>query len=276
MKNDLILCLARGASRDQTIDQTIDQITEPPGDSVREQIQQYQHLGYCVVPGLIPAELITAARQRLDEIIDTRPAWSPGRFQDLDPARCPGDAPIAGGIQRPSLEEDVFSSVAQHTNLAQAMAALLDGAAELFTDQLGVKYGWNETEQGGRSYFHQDSWYWKIAPELGCNCWIPLHEVGVDAIALAVMPGSQQGWQLTTHESYFDDPAMGRLTDGTFTPFQRHRIPDTLVDCSQEHLIDMLPGDGLFFSNYTWHRSEPNRTGQTKAFYAIAWQRSAG
>ncbi|HCL31942.1 MAG TPA: hypothetical protein DIC52_26390 [Candidatus Latescibacteria bacterium] len=241
---------------------------------MNEQVSQYQAVGYCVVPGLIPAAAITAARERLDEIIETRPAWEPGRFQDLDPRRCPGDGPVAGGIQRPALEESVFAEIAEHERLAEAMVALLGGAAELFTDQLGVKHGWNDTAQGGRSYFHQDSWYWKIAPELGCNCWIPLHDVGVDAIALAVMPGSQQGWQLTEHESYYDDPSMGRVVEGEFTPFRRHRIPDTVIDSSQEHLVQMQPGDGLFFSNYTWHRSEPNRSSQTKAFYAIAWKRS--
>ena len=36
----------------------------------------------------------------------------------------------------------------------------------------------------------------------------------------------------------------------------------------------MQPGDGLFFTNYTWHRSEPNGTGKSLCFYAIAYQRA--
>lgn len=238
------------------------------------QKEQYDRLGYCVVPGLIPATDIGQVRTRVEQIIHKRPDWDAGRFQDLDPARCPGDAAVPGGIQRPALQEDVFARVAEHPNLAAAMTTILGGPSQLFTDQIGVKYGWNDTEQGGRSYFHQDSWYWKIAPELGCNCWIPLHDVGRDAIALAVMPGSQQGWQLTPHESYYDEPSMGRMVDGQFSPFQRHRIAHDVIDSSREHLVDMQPGDGLFFSNYTWHRSEPNRSGVDKAFYAIAWQRA--
>ena len=71
------------------------------------------------------------------------------------------------------------------------MTALLGGEVELFTDQIGVKHGFITEEQGGRSYYHQDSYYWKIEPELGINCWIPLDEVGPDAIALAVRPGGQ-------------------------------------------------------------------------------------
>jgi hypothetical protein len=39
-----------------------------------------------------------------------------------------------------------------------------------------------------------------------------------------------------------------------------------------EVVFAMGPGDGLFFSNFTMHRSEPNRSGETRMFYAIAYQ----
>ncbi len=70
------------------------------------------------------------------------------------------------------------------------------------------------------------------------RCWIPLDEVGPDAIALGIKPGTQKNWTLQSHEDYYD----------------------------------MQPGDGLFFTNYTWHRSEPNRSGETLMFYAVAYQ----
>ena len=60
---------------------------------------------------------------------------------------------------------------------------------------------------------------------------------------------------------------------GGYAPFKRHRIPLDQIDPTREVLVEMSAGDGLFFSNYTWHRSEPNRTGETMAFYAIAYQR---
>jgi ectoine hydroxylase-related dioxygenase (phytanoyl-CoA dioxygenase family) len=179
------------------------------------------------------------------------------------------------GLQRPGLNEDVFGCIAEHQNIKSAMGSVLGGEVELFTEQIGIKPGWIEQEQGGRSYFHQDSWYWKIDPELGCNCWIPMDFVDRDAIALAVMPESHLRWTLTEHESYFDDPAMGRMTEDTFAPFKRHRVIESEVDFSREILVPMGPGDGLFFTNYTWHRSEPNRTGQTKSYYAIAYQRAS-
>ncbi len=97
--------------------------------------------------------------------------------------------------------------------------------------------------------------------------------VGEDAIALAIMPGSHRDWKLTEHESYFDNPPMGHVNE-TFEPFKRHRIRNQDIDYAKETLLSMNPGDGLFFTNYTWHRSEPNRTGETRSFYAIAYQRT--
>lgn len=238
-------------------------------------LRQYRGEGYCLVEELIPPDLIAAARQRTMEIADALPNWPARHFQVLDPSRykAASGSPLPGGIQQPASQEEVFAQVADHPRLAEVMAGLLGGPVERFTDQIGVKHAAIVEEQGGRSYFHQDSFYWKIAPELGCNCWIPLTDVGAEASALAVMPASHQGWRLIEHESHYDDPPMGHMGDSGFQPFKRHRVPPEQVDFAREKLIATRPGDGLFFSNYTWHRSEPNRSGQTQAFYAIAYQR---
>jgi hypothetical protein len=240
-----------------------------------EHLHQYHQEGYCLVRGLIPHQQIQVAGRRSLEIAAALPNWPARHFQVLDPTRqvSATGQPLAGGIQQPASQDEVFAAVADQPHLAAAMGRLLDGPVERFTDQIGLKHAAVDTQQGGRSYFHQDSWYWKIAPQLGCNCWIPLTEVGAEASALAVMPGSHTGWKLTEHESYFDDPPMGHMAEDGFTAFKRHRIPAAGVDFSQERLIEMQPGDGLFFTNYTWHRSEPNRSSMTQAFYAIAYQR---
>ena len=54
--------------------------------------------------------------------------------------------------------------------------------------------------------------------------------------------------------------------------FQRWRIPLDTIDFSGEVLLPMSPGDAAFFTNYTWHRSEPNNSGVHKCAYAIAYQ----
>ena len=118
--------------------------------------------------------------------------------------------------------------------------------------------------------FHQDSFYWHLAPEQGCNSWIALDEVGVDGCALAIMPRTQQSWELIEHEGYYDEPSFHNARSGE--AFKRWRIPITEIDFSGEVLLPMSPGDAAFFTNYTWHRSEPNRSGVHKCAYAIAYQ----
>lgn len=239
-----------------------------------QHLDQYRTAGYCLVKDLIPPELISAARQRTMEIAANLAPWPAVHFQVLDPIRysSKNNTPLPGGIQRPASQEEVFAKIADHPHLVEVMAMLLSNVVERFTDQLGVKHAIVSQEQGGRSYFHQDSYYWKIPPERGCNCWIPLTQVGMDASGLAMMPYSHAGWQLVEHESYYDDPPLGRLEEDDYQPFKRHRVVPSLVDHSKEKLIVTKPGDGLFFTNYTWHRSEPNCSGQDQAFYAIAYQ----
>jgi len=238
------------------------------------QLQQYRDEGYCLVRNLIPQSVTAPVRQRTTAMVENPPGWSKKSWQVLDPQRYQNKAgqPLPSGIQGPAQEESVFKTMADHPNLAAVMNQLLGGKVQRFTDQIGVKHGCIQEEQGGCSFYHQDSYYWHLSPELGCNCWIPMDSAGKNAIALAVIPGSQKPWKLVDHEVYYDDPSLGSLRAGKFRAFTRYRIPFNAVDFSKEVLVPMEPGDGLFFTNYTWHRSEPNRTGQTKLFYAIAYQ----
>ena len=238
------------------------------------QLQQFREDGYCLVRNLIPTAITEPVRQRTLATIEKPPVWFEKSWQALDPQRYQNKdgQPIPASLQLPAEEEAVFKAMADHPNLVGAMSQLLGGDVCRYTDQIGIKHGRIKEEQGGRSFYHQDSYYWHLEPELGCNCWIPMDSVGKDAIALAVLPGTQKRWQLDEHEAYFDDPAAGLLRNGKFTAFKRFRIPLKNIDFTNEVLVPMEPGDGLFFTNFTWHRSEPNRTGQTKSFYAIAYQ----
>lgn len=239
-----------------------------------EHLRQYREEGYTLVRNLIPTDDTAPVLAGLMDIEADPEAWPAEHFQFADPAKVRNERgqKIPGGVQLPSKLSETFRRMADHPNLQSAMSQILGGPVKRFTDQCGIKTRFLKTEQGGMSFHHQDSYYWKIAPELGCNCWIPLQDVGKDAIALAVMPRSQAGWNLHEHEAYFDDPPFysARSTE----PFKRLRIPLKQVDFSKEILVPMRAGDGLFFTNYTWHRSEPNRTGRSMCFYAIAYQRA--
>lgn len=247
-----------------TSDTTLSPITQ-------DNLKHYQQQGYVLVRNLIPTADCKAIRLRLDDVIQADPGWPELHFQRIDKQAYtrPDGSGLPGGVQRPAIVDPAFDNVAHHPNLIAAMTTLLQNEVTLFTDQALIKFGRIKEEQAGRSFYHQDSHYWKLAPNQGCNCWIALDEVGHDAICLGILPGSHTSGQLLTHESYYDEPA---LCDRTGTPFKRHRVPQNQLDTSSEVIIPMKPGDGLFFTNYTLHRSEPNRTGKDLAAYAVAYQ----
>ena len=74
----------------------------------------------------------------------------------------------------------MFTAVAEHLNLSQAMAVLLDGEVELFTDQIGVKHGWIQTEQGGRTFpiripgIGKLSQNWDVIAGYRCIRWVQM------------------------------------------------------------------------------------------------------
>lgn len=235
--------------------------------------QQYDADGYTLVRNLVPATELAPLREILIGFEHDYQGWPPrSHFQVLDPERYRNDTgeSVPVGVQQPARHSDLFRRIADHPNLQRAMATLLGGEVVRFTDQSLIKWGWLKEAQGGKSFYHQDSYYWRLDPKLGCNVWIPMDDVDRNAIALAVMPGTQRDWTLLEHEQYYDDPALFRY--GGDTPFQRHRIPAAQVDDTDEVLAPMAPGDALFFTNYTWHRSEPNASGATKCVYAIAYR----
>jgi len=238
-----------------------------------DQRRQWEDDGYVVVRNLIEPALMEAVKRELIELANGRyEGWDIGHFQFTDPSKvlAPNGQMVPGGVQGPASRGEPFRPVADHPNIQSVMSQLLGGSVRRFTDQCLIKSNYINNEQGGRSYFHQDSYYWHLRPQAGANVWIPCEPVGKDAIALAMMPGSHKGWKLDDHEQYFDDPSYH--SPRTLEPFKRHRIPLDRVDSSREVLIPLNTGDGVFFTNFTWHRSEPNRTGRHLCGYAIAYQ----
>jgi hypothetical protein len=234
----------------------------------QDQLRQYKDEGYTVVRGLIPPEEIIAVRVRLMELLAGEHDWPDTYFQILDPSkfRNPKGGFVPLGVQRPAKQEQVFKDMADHPNLQAAMAQLLAGPVERFTDQALIK---NKAIRG-ESFYHQDSEYWHIPPERGANAWIALDEVGREASALAMLPGTHKIWEIVPHEAYYDEPSLHNAQTGQ--AFKRYRIPFDRIDFSKEVLLPMSPGDAAFFSNYTWHRAEPNLSGSHKAAYAIAYR----
>ncbi len=237
-----------------------------------DQIRQYQEDGYTVVPGLVSEAETAPVRKRLIEIRDGDHDWPDSHFRVMNPEEIKnkrgGMLPV--GVQKPARQEAIFRTIADHPNLQSAMAQLLGGPVQRYTDQAIIK----NKERDGQSFYHQDSFYWKLPPKQGCNAWIAFDNVDKNASALGILPKSQSSWQLIEHERYLDEPNHYR--GGTKEVSPRLRIPTDQIDFRKEVMLPMSVGDAAFFTNYTWHRAEPNRSGNHLIAYAIAYQLSEG
>ena len=245
----------------------------PKQKLTQQQRDQYRDEGYTVVRRLISPEEAAYVRTRLMDLLEGTHDWPDTHFQVIQLPQTqnaePGNAKVEFvpiGVQRPAQREQVFKKIADHPNLQSAMAQLLGGPVKLFTDQALIK----NRAISGQSFYHQDSDYWRIPHKQGCNAWIALDEFDAEASALAIMPGTHQSWELMPHERYYDEPAQHHAPTGK--PYMRLRIPLDQIDFSKEVLLPMSVGDAAFFTNFTWHRSEPNKSGVHKCAYAIAYQ----
>ena len=128
----------------------------------------FRNDGYCLLPNLVPTELLAAVRKRVCVLMEQQPDWA-ARWQILDPSRATNSKgePLPIGIQGPASREAVFERVARHRSLEAAASSLLGGPVTMSTDQLIIKHGFIHEEQGGASFYHQDSFYWHLEPGTG-------------------------------------------------------------------------------------------------------------
>ncbi len=237
------------------------------------QVARYHEEGFVVVRGLIPAELAGGVRDGLMKVMASEGSQCPiERVQVLDPARyrAPSGGMVAVNVARPGDSIEACAQAREHPALMAAMTQLLGGEHVLTGDQGIIKSGWITQEQGGQSFYHQDTWYFRLKARAGCNAWIACDEVGPGAIALALMPGSHLGWTVTEHEEYHDEPSYHH--GGSGKAFSRFRIPRGKIDFSKEVIVQLSPGDAVLFNNFTWHRAEPNRTGKHLFALSVARQ----
>ena len=237
----------------------------------QQELEAFEKDGFCVIRGLYTREEVEPVRARLEEFYEGHHSyeWPNEHLRALDPTNknTPGGNYRSGSLQRPAVLEETFREFAYSQKLISAMETLLKQPVKLYTDQTIFKPG---AVKAGRSFFHQDGFYWKLRPKACINAWVALDDTDFEQIAMGFLAGSQGDWRIAHHEEYWDEVPAAGGKEGK--PFKRKRIPLAKVDASKDQLIPGSPGDAFFFSNYTWHRAEPNLSGVNRAAYAIAYQ----
>jgi len=211
-----------------------------------EQLAAWEELGWLILPGAVPADVVTDLRSWVEELEGWAEAGGPGLHHweqtDAGPAL--------------ARSEDF---VAHHSGLAAFVSGplLLGAAGALFGEPAVLfKEKVNYKQPGGAGFApHQDATAYRFVDH-HISCMVPLDPATVDSGCLDVAPGFERG-QLPTDEG-------GRIA------------PDAAQGLDWRP-VEVQPGDLLWFDSYTPHRSGPNLTDRPRrALYLTYNAASAG
>ncbi|MEM7098192.1 MAG: phytanoyl-CoA dioxygenase family protein [Pseudomonadota bacterium] len=213
------------------------------------QVEEYDHNGYLVLPGLISAQELDDYNQRFLAIVE-------GEISCADGMKIMRDVMVVKGAVAPAtpvhavnkllcLEEDprLFAFV-RHPMLVGAIQSLLGEtiyslASNVFNKPPGVD---------GRHPMHQDLRYFKLSPADGIvGVWTAMLPATRASGCLAVLPGSHKG-DLLPHAN----------PDWEFVNHGFYGI-DQLDLASRVH-VELQPGDTLLFHPLLIHGSGRNRS----------------
>jgi ectoine hydroxylase-related dioxygenase (phytanoyl-CoA dioxygenase family) len=206
-----------------------------------EQLEQYRHDGYLVVPDLLTPEEIDAFLQNEE----TAPAEQ-----------------RTGGLRRHTVDP-AWRAVAMHPRIAGMLRQLLEGEPEIVQTMY-----MNKQAGGGKGIaLHQDRHYIAHEPYSLMACWIAFSDTGPDNGGLCVVPGSHRGGLRPAHKNEDLENHTTWETEHTMRDRDGREWTETLVSFQIEDIVPeevvhlTVPrGGGVFFTSQTIHGSFANRS----------------
>jgi phytanoyl-CoA hydroxylase len=201
-----------------------------------EQLDQYQELGYFVVPNLFSKSEVKEMLAECDAILagEYSELYS-GAFQ-MDPGSTSerkAERKITAVIER----SVIFRKYLLKEALVRRMQDILGPDILLFRDILMLK----PALVGSKMPWHQDSNYWQIAPEELCSVWTALDPATLENGCMRVIPRSHHG-----------NLVKSRLQNGLGP------LDDDQITLNEAIDVPMEPGSSLFFHSRLLHGSEAN------------------
>ena len=217
-------------------------------------VNRFERDGYLIVPGLASLEVRTCMRKTVTSALD--PLQGPAEFEaEVGYPGSPASRDADGGDTPRRLlnaysRDPVFRQWASSDPVATYLRALMG------VDAIGMSQCHHNcvmTKQPGyssKTMWHQDIRYWSFdRPEL-VSVWLALGEERDENGALWVIPGS--------HKLRLD---RGRLDRDLFL---RHELSENQALIDQAQVVELDPGDVLFFHCRLFHAAGMNRTDNVK------------
>ena len=225
--------------------------------------EQFQQQGFLVVPGLAEDHLYQTLRALAEEHLNRD--LGPIEYEaDVQYPGSPVDGQSQGGLTPRRLlnacsRGQAFLNWATGTKIRQVLEILFT-AKDLMLSQ--CHHNCIMTKCPGFSsatLWHQDNRYWKFQEENLISAWLALGRESRSNGCLRVIPGS--------HNMHFDaDRLDGKL-------FLRPELEENKRLIRTASIVELLPGDVLFFHSRLMHAAGRNLTDQVKYSLVFTYHR---
>jgi phytanoyl-CoA hydroxylase len=216
-----------------------------PQTLTSERLEQYEDLGYFVVPGLFNSHEVRKMLDECESILrgDFGELFKGAAQVDPDSTeQIKAERKVTSVVER----SVVFRNYLLKDELVSSLQDILGPDILLFRDILMLKPAF----VGSKMPWHQDSNYWPIEPMELCSVWTALDPATRENGCMQVIPRSHKLPIIPTRKG---NPALH----------------DDQIDLEEAIEVPMEPGSSLFFHSRLLHGSERNRSDQSRrAFIA--------
>lgn len=221
-----------------------------------EQHTAYARDGFLLVKRMYDRQKVEELKAFFGTLAARRDTLPPAKFI-LEP-NAPADAPPLARVRKINLlqEHDEMLPFYGPQSPAAIIAGQIMGERDLlfscssFTKPAG---------HGSQTPWHQDQALWAIWLREAVSCWVALdNSTRANGCLQFVRASHRDGFEPHVSTTETDSP----------------HIPGERVDPERVAMMEMEPGDGVFFSGLTWHYSDPNRSderriGMTAVFNSV-------
>jgi phytanoyl-CoA hydroxylase len=218
-----------------------------------ELVEQYNRVGFLVVPALLTGDEVEELRDRIADIVSGRVKT----YRDADIEYEPG-APLVRKLENVrklnhcERNDAVLLRTARHPGILDVVESLIGPDIKLLGEQLFMK-----PPGGIEKTYHQDSPYFPIDPPALVSAWVALDDVTEENGCLKVIVGSHLSGAMPHSDAWM----VGERQD--------MKIPDQYIDRSREVPIVMSAGTVSFHHSLLMHASGPNRSTQSRRGLAM-------
>jgi len=230
-------------------------LRHPLSDS---ELQDFQRDGFLLKRQMYPRELIDRLRLQVDDLHGREHATpTPGVWTSWEQDLPAGKAPRIRQLMNSEIVSPILDAMSRSSEMLTVMSQLIGPDLYLYHSKLMMK----AAHDGTFTPWHQDFGYWHfdLKTPTQVNCMLAIDPADESNGAVRMVTGSHQRG-LVPHESFKSDSfSLGLPGDLTAYPSK---------------LIDMEPGDALFFGALIIHGSGPNRSARDRRANTFAFDRA--